>query len=71
MQSAAVAVLRAVANELAQTAKSSLPKLREGETVKREWLRDGVYYRESVLDGQTYTGQYDFRSGESCYLAAG
>lgn len=71
MAGTTAAVLYAVAKELAQRAKDSLPNLREGETIKREWLHDGVYYRETDLNGQTFMGQYDFRSGEICFLAAG
>ena len=33
--------LIAVAVELGETAKNSMPKLREGETIIREWLKNG------------------------------
>lgn len=55
------AALFAVAKELAQTAKDSLPELRDGEHVLREWYTDGVYYRETQFDGEKLTCQYDFR----------
>ena len=61
MDAAVSAVLFAVANGLAQTAKDSLPELRDGERIKREWFSDGVYYRETVFDGEIFTSQYDFR----------
>lgn len=54
-------VLRAVATELASMAKASLPKLNDGERVQREWYEDGVYCRETTLDGDIVCCQYDFR----------
>ena len=42
---AASAVLFAVATELANQAKGSLPELREGEKVQREWFEGGIYKR--------------------------
>lgn len=68
---AASAVLFAVANELAQKAKDSLPQLRDGERVRREWLADGVYYRQTELGGGTYLSKYDFRQRASCLSDAG
>lgn len=65
MDAAVSAVLFAVAKELAQTAKDSLPELRDGERIQREWFADGVYYRETVFDGEIYTSHYDFRQQES------
>ncbi len=70
MGAAVSAVLLAVAKELAQTAKDSLPKLREGEKIQREWLTDGVYYRETTLDGDTYLNQYDFRQKVADFAVA-
>ncbi len=58
---AAPAVLLAVATELAKTAKDSMPKMREGEYVKREWFDNGIYNRETVLNSDVYLAQYDFR----------
>ena len=58
-------VLLAVASELSALAKSKLPELREGETVKREWLEGGIYFRETVFAGQTYQARYDFRQRKS------
>ena len=50
----------AVARELAALAKASVPKLREGESVKTEWLKDGAYYRETIFNGQIYRAAFDF-----------
>ncbi len=61
---AAAAVLLAVAEELAQTAKDSLPELRDGEQIQKEWYAGGVYYRETVFDGKVYLSQYDFKTKE-------
>lgn len=61
----ASAVLYAVAKELAQTAKDSLPELRDGEQVLREWYADGVYYRKTAFNDETFISQYDFRQQES------
>lgn len=55
------AALYAVAEELAQEAKGSLPEMRDGERVLREWYTDGVYYRETEFDGEKFTSYYDFR----------
>ena len=57
----ALTALFTVAKELAELAKSSMPELREGELIKREWLTDGIYYRETVFDGKTYQATFDFR----------
>ncbi len=54
-------VLLAVATELAKTAKDSMPKICEGERIRREWLENGVYNRETTLDNDIYLAQYDFR----------
>lgn len=61
----APSVLLAVAAELANTAKANLPKLNDGEEIRREWYEAGVYYRETVLDGMIFTYQYDFRQRKS------
>ncbi len=55
------AVLFAVATELAEQAKNSLPKIQEGEQIRREWLENGIYSRETVLNGETFLSQYNFR----------
>ena len=52
---AASAVLFAVATELANQAKDSLPELREGEKVQREWFEDGIYKRLRWSTGFAYT----------------
>ena len=51
---AASAVLFAVATELANQAKDSLPELREGEKVQREWFEDGIYKRLTTFEGRTF-----------------
>ena len=63
------AVLLAVATELAEQAKAEMPELRDGERVLREWYKNGVYYRETTLDGETYQSQYDFRQKKSRRMA--
>lgn len=62
---AAPAVLLAVATELAKQAKSEMPEMREGEEVRREWYEDGVYYRETEVDGKVFQSLYDFRQRKS------
>lgn len=57
----ALALLFAVAAELADLAKSSMPEMRKNEVIKREWLEDGIYYRETVFNNETYQVQFDFR----------
>ena len=76
---AAPAVLLAVAAELAKSAKDSLPKLQDGERIQREWLADGIYYRETqfngevfretMLRGETFISQYDFKQRKSRRVA--
>lgn len=56
------ASLLAIVNELAEQAKNSLPNIREGEQIRREWYKNGVYSRETLLDGEVFLSQYDFRS---------
>ena len=51
---AAITALLTVAQELDDLAKSSMPKMREGELIKREWLTDGTYYRETLFNGKIY-----------------
>ena len=53
-------VLFAVATELSELAKASLPALREGETVQREWFENATFYRETNLDGQKFMAQFNF-----------
>ena len=62
---AATSVLLAVATELAQQAKSSMPEIREGERIQREWYENGVYYRETALDDKLFLSQFDFRQRKS------
>ena len=65
----ASSVLLAVAAELSELAKASLPKLRKGEVIQQEWLEDGIYYRDTTLDGRAYRAQSDFRQRKSRRLA--
>ena len=53
-------VLLAVATELSELAKASLPALREGETMQHEWFRDATFYRETNLSGQRFIAQFNF-----------
>lgn len=55
-------VLITIANELARKAKSSIPNLREGEKIRREWFKNGVYFRETVLNGDIFLAQYNFKN---------
>ena len=57
----AVTVLLQVAKELAEKARNSVPHLRDGEKITREWLSGGVYHRETVFNGATSLARYDFR----------
>ncbi len=66
---AAPAVLFAVATELAKLAKSSMPEMRKGEKVQREWFQDGIYYRETMLGNEVFRSQYDFRQRKSRRVA--
>lgn len=64
-------VLYAIAEELAKKkAMDSMPKLREGEEIQKEWYENGVYYRETRFDGKTYLSQYDFRQNKVSFLEA-
>ena len=58
---AAITALLTVAQELDDLAKSSMPKMREGEIIKHEWFENGVYHRETTLGGNLYQAQFDFR----------
>lgn len=65
----AAAVLLAVATELAKTAKSSMPEMRDGEKIIREWFEEGIYYRKTELAGEIFVSQYDFRQRKSRRVA--
>lgn len=67
--SPAPSVLLAIAAELVEQAKASMPELRDGERVLREWYKGGVYCRETTLNGETYRSQYDFRQRKSRRMA--
>ena len=64
------ATLIAVAKELAARARGSMPELQEGEQVVREWYKNGVYSRETMLNGETFLSQYDFRQKTCRRVAA-
>lgn len=66
---AAPAVLFTVATELAKLALSSMPEMRDGEQIEREWYEEGIYYRETSLDGVIFRSQYDFRQRKCRQLA--
>ena len=51
-----------VAKELEELAKSSVAKLRSGEQITHEQLKNGVYSRESVFEGETYLVTFDFKT---------
>ena len=75
MSNQASLVLLAVATELSELARKSLPALREGETVQREWFKDATLYRETIMNGQRFIAQFDFRQrkalvGGECYANA-
>lgn len=58
-------VLLAVAIELAELAKNSLPALRKGETVQREWFKNATFYRETNFDGEKFVAQFNFLQRKS------
>lgn len=62
---AAASVLLAVATELAEQAKSSMPKMKEGEKILHEWYKNGIYYRETAIGDEVFQSQYDFRKRKS------
>ena len=61
----ASSVLLAIAAELSELAKNNLPTLREGETIQREWFKNAILYRETVVEGQRFIAQFDFRLRKS------
>ena len=52
-----------MATELAELAKNSMPVLRKGEVVLREWfkVKGGIFYRETNLKGCKYVAEFNFR----------
>ncbi len=52
-------ILISVAKELSDLAKNSLPKLEHGENITREWVQDGVYYRETSFNCKS---GFDFKT---------
>jgi len=65
----AAAVLLTIASELSTSAKSNLPDLRDGETVEREGIENGMYFRVTAFRGQTYRAEFDFRQKENRQVA--
>ena len=61
-------VLFTIATEIAKQAKDSMPELRDGEIIQREWYDDGIYYRETTLNGKLFQSQYDFRKRKSSQI---
>ena len=61
-------VLFTIATELAKQAKDSLPKMQDGEKIRREWYEDGIYYRETTFNGKVFQSQYDFRKRKSSQI---
>ncbi len=62
MKNAAQSLL-SVALELAAQAEDNLPELREGESVKREWLADGAFHRETEFEGRKFISSFNFKKG--------
>ena len=60
MMRRATLVLLAVAKELSELAKNSMPALRKGETIQREWFKNATYYRETNFGGQRYIAEFNF-----------
>lgn len=61
-------VLFTIATELAKQAKDSMPEIRDGEIIQREWYEDGIYYRETTLNDKVFQSQYDFRKRKSSQI---
>lgn len=57
----AARALLTVAEELAEQAKGSMPKLLDGEQVVGEYFENGIYTRKTMLCGKAFVSQYDFR----------
>lgn len=55
--------------ELATLARASLPKLNNGEEIRREWYENGMFYRETVLGDAIFVCSYDFRQRKSRRVA--
>ncbi len=53
-------VIVAIASELTVSAKSHFPELRSGETILHEGLENGIFFRETQLDGVQYRFEFDF-----------
>ena len=68
--SQAAIVLLSVANELSELAKNSMPVLRKGEVIRREWFKDATLYRETDLKGRRFIAEFNFRQRKSCRTLA-
>ena len=67
MKSTALMVIQ-IAEELISLAKTSMPKLRNGEVVQREAFENGIYQRETVYENTRYVAEYNFRSRECRFI---
>lgn len=65
----ASAIIFLVAQELAKQAKDSLPALQCGEQIIKERYENGIYSRETTLDGDIFLSQYDFWQRKSRRVA--
>lgn len=63
--------LISIAQEMAQRAKDSLPALRENEVIKREWLADGAFHRETELEGRRFISSFNFKEGVTLTTESG
>ena len=61
--------LLVVAKELAESATNSLPELREGELIKKEWLKDNIYCRETIHKNKVYHAKFDFHRRQGNVVA--
>lgn len=50
---------RGAINEFVKKAKDSIPNLRDGEKIIREWYKNGVYFRETALNGDIFLAKYN------------
>ena len=55
-----LAVLFAVAEELAETAENNMPKLKKGETIINERFEKGVYCRETIYENKKFVAEFNF-----------
>ena len=53
-----------IAEELVSSAKASMPKIKQGEVIKREVFENGIYHRETLYKDTLYFAEFDFRHRE-------